>query len=560
MRVVVPDDRLFDLGLDDELGQPLRGKLKKHEDHDQSTHGNRGGEKAAPRWSREEAMDFARASVDMALDQLSGNPHAIDEGFDNLRDTLKEYRVVDDGPGYGTVTDAEAMYWQLVEKLKKADFSKGGPGSGNFGHAGRPGEVGGSAPGDGESLSAGTRESMSRFVNFDTALTRLEKVKEGLEWRNAMYQAQNMQEKPAVYVPPVRGQGFAGVPEEDIRKAFSAEKVSVYMAMSRATAMKILGGDAIKNSLETGKGTFKIIGEERAKKEKEALGVAADITNPEGFPKYGFVSNKGGMSDDGIVAFGYGNVYLEFKDSIRERTTATIGDSYNNNSGTRYRIPAPLDEMGGEQFYGDDPGGSPLTTDGMARFKENPGNGDVRSLADRAEYVEAQIYGRLSIADVKSIHVESKKDAAAIEKALRKGGLDVQVVPTNSHTYLKQLDNGILKAWEKVAPQDIARLGDEYIKHGWNSGMTGSNVWGKGWQGERAKFNLPKTLAAIEKYPSPRDVPLDLQREIMVEYATEARKGKDGTLDKVLWSTKTSAQDNFTLDVFNEKLLEKYPS
>lgn len=35
---------------------------------------------------------------------------------------------------------------QFEEKFSDENFNKGGPGSGNFGHAGRPGEVGGSAP------------------------------------------------------------------------------------------------------------------------------------------------------------------------------------------------------------------------------------------------------------------------------------------------------------------------------------------------------------------------------------------------------------------------------
>lgn len=45
-----------------------------------------------------------------------------------------------------------------IQKSKLA-LSKGGPGSGNFGHAGRPGQVGGSAPADG--AGAGEEEFSS---------------------------------------------------------------------------------------------------------------------------------------------------------------------------------------------------------------------------------------------------------------------------------------------------------------------------------------------------------------------------------------------------------------
>lgn len=62
---------------------------------------------------------------------------------------------------------------RAVQQSLNVNIRKGGPGSGNFGHAGRPGEVGGSAPGEGGSgdggRSTGDNESKQRVFD-DTAL------------------------------------------------------------------------------------------------------------------------------------------------------------------------------------------------------------------------------------------------------------------------------------------------------------------------------------------------------------------------------------------------------
>lgn len=417
---------------------------------------------------------------------------------------------------------------------------------------GRFAETGGE--GSSGDQSAAARAKLSKYVDFDAPLARVDKLAAVAKKANDEAAAQ-WGELITPIEKPVSGEGFAGVSEESIREAFSSDKVSVYMAVSRATASKILGGEHIKNSLETGKGTFKTVAEARVPKEREALGAKADLEDVDGFPKYGFVSNKGSMDDDNIVGFGYGGVYLEFGDSVRERTTVTIGDSYNNNSGTRYRIPAPIDAVGGQQFHGDYADGYQAAANGIKEFKENPENGNIHSLAKTSEYIEAQMYGRVTASDIRAIHVESKKDAVALTKSLKKQGLDIEIKPTVTHTVLKRLSEAYIDDWDKVGPDDLARLGDSYLPKGFST--RGGNVWSKNWDKEREKWNLPKTKAAISKYPNPKDVPPDVLREVMIEYVTESRKGSSGTLPKVL-HTKKSARDGFTQDVFNEDLLKEY--
>ncbi len=68
------------------------------------------------------------------------------------RKTNTGYAYKRDGIGSYRLNDKD---WQFMGRLKvggkkKEDFDEGGPGSGHFGHAGRPGEVGGSAPGGGD--------------------------------------------------------------------------------------------------------------------------------------------------------------------------------------------------------------------------------------------------------------------------------------------------------------------------------------------------------------------------------------------------------------------------
>lgn len=75
----------------------------------------------------------------------------------------------------------ESIVRRVQEQARKilAEGRKGGPGSGNFGHAGRPGKHGGSAPkggGGGGRGGGGARTSLSGGGNFSISDDRLKKV------------------------------------------------------------------------------------------------------------------------------------------------------------------------------------------------------------------------------------------------------------------------------------------------------------------------------------------------------------------------------------------------
>lgn len=65
------------------------------------------------------AVEFAITSAATAFDQVRAHAtleDAIDSYFDNLRDTLIDYRVT----GQFEIADAEAAFWAEVERLKNA--------------------------------------------------------------------------------------------------------------------------------------------------------------------------------------------------------------------------------------------------------------------------------------------------------------------------------------------------------------------------------------------------------------------------------------------------------
>lgn len=396
-------------------------------------------------------------------------------------------------------------------------------------------------------------EFLASHVDLSAPLRRIDKVNEAIDARNKEVSSWGFGDKTERLVKP-DNTPIEGVTDSDVREAFGEDKVSVYIAMSTATLNKVLAGDEVKNSLQTGKGTFKTIGEDRAVKEKEFLGVTADPKdNPGGFPKYGYVAKKGVMDYDSIVAFGYGEVYVEFDDSIRERTTVTVGDSFNNNSNSvGLKIPAPLNNMGVAQLKYSNEHRDKLVAKSMQDYKKS---GDFYDMIKVAEYAEAQVYGKLEASHIKAVHVEDSGVAKKLQAAIKKSGADIKVIPTNTHTRLKKLAGGDLDAWNKVGHEDLPDLGDSYIEKGFSS--VGRNMWAPGWKSKLASFNLPITKKAIEDYPDPYKAPVEVKRKIMEEYMTESAKGADGTLPKVLHRKPTGK--GFTKSVYNQNLLKEYP-
>jgi len=131
---------------------------------------------------------------------------------------------------------------------------------------------------------------------------------------------------------------------------------AIYMAIPPSVLRtKIVAGDGkFKNSLETGKGTFKTNAEARAPAEKAIFGIEADTKDVDEYPKYAFVASKDKMDHEGIVGWGYGESYVKFKtENIGNRTTITAGDSFDGNQ--RFKNYDHLyDNVVGNEIYFND--------------------------------------------------------------------------------------------------------------------------------------------------------------------------------------------------------------
>lgn len=341
-----------------------------------------------------------------------------------------------------------------------------------------------------------------------------------------------------------------------------AEESRVYMCLNVSTLeKKIIAGDhRFKNSLETGKGSFKTIGEERAVKERIMFGMPDDVSN-EMMPKYGFMAGKDAMDYEDIVAFGYGDTYVRFKDSaVRKRTSITFGDSYDGNrlasvsKGYSKSTPiAALDDMNAEFSLG-------MLSHKAYRMEEVAKTlKNVTSFAEchMGTYVEAQIYGKLEIEDVDVIYTQSKKSKASLEKALKKQKLEIRVVPCKYDTRLKYLEDGFTnydglasKYAHSLTSDDVDALGDFYINGLCKRFATPENLfWGK--------IDMPDDFIETMKSIAAGKASQTDKRGWLKAFYEEMSKKGEGKFPKVWWNDYSPKYGGWTSDVLNENILKR---
>jgi len=239
---------------------------------------------------------------------------------------------------------------------------------------------------------------------------------------------------------------------------------------------KIIKGDKrFKNSLETGKGTFKTIGEARSIKERAIFGITEGLEDYDSWPKYGFISNKNSMDYESIVNWGYGDTYVMFKKKdILKRTTMTMGDSYDGNmflpSGLPGKVAPPTKLVDpSTDFF------APVVRDGKGNLW-NVKRKDIRSLNDLGKstgtYIEAQIYGDLTLDNVDTVFMASKSKAQKLRKILDKEGYShIKIQPCKYDARVKQLWEGLdsytgpdYKAWHTLRPEHLDKFSAVWIE------------------------------------------------------------------------------------------------
>ena len=387
--------------------------------------------------------------------------------------------------------------------------------------------------------------------------------------------------------------------QDKLRDMLSADRTGVYMAVKDSTLGKLIKDGQFRSSIETGKGSFKKIGRERFDKiEHPIFGVPEEaLENHDLMPKYAFLAGRESMDYDNVIGFGYGDNYIKFKPHVRDRATFTLGDSFNGNS--NLITPAsPLNEPTQEALlrnlrlkYGkkNDYGGpgDPIgyEYDRIDEVQEALGSGDykklLRTLYAGQEYVEVQLYGRLTLADVSEIAVESKKSAAKLRKALDKAGYeDIAVVPSRYNSRLKRIDDVYLDSAESLSPSDIDRLGDAYIDKVLKA-ETGPFAFSdvarpsqrlsyaetvRRKQDRDRLWKDARSLVDVHvKYDHDparfyREASLADKRSYLKDYyarkaISKATKGAEGGLPKLFWEKYRPTQAGFTADVMDARLL-----
>lgn len=391
-----------------------------------------------------------------------------------------------------------------------------------------------------------------------------------------------------------------GLTEEEAQKKLNQAIANsdIYMSIDGNTLLKkIIKGDGyFKSSIETGKGTFKTIGDERAIKERKMFGMNENCSFDE-YPKYGFLSAKDRMSYKDIVGWGYGDTYVRFKPSMKGKATFTIGDSYDGNKFyTREQIEKLKDYSRIESEFGNDEEkakqvdllkmldklgrhktawyqvspASPLNNPNIKSLLslnyggkpyENLGkiiDDGIDSIANhKSTYVECQMYGKVSINDVASIEVSSIKQKSQLEKTLKKMGLNIEVVPCKYNTKLMQLENaftdysdGPSKLISSLTDEDLDNLGDFYINGICKRFAEKDNLFWK-------KIKMPEHFTSLLTKVSDGAATMSEKRDYCKLYFQELRKKGDGVFPKVWWESYKPKLGGWTSDVLQKDLLSR---
>jgi hypothetical protein len=204
-----------------------------------------------------------------------------------------------------------------------------------------------------------------------------------------------------------------------------------------------------------------------------------------------------------------------------------------------------------------------------SRFTNEQKLGEIRAaksideLADKASwgtYVEAQIYGKVTIEDIESIAVTSVKKAGELEKALKKiGRADIKIVPCKYDERLKLLTAGNYsgpgaKYAASFTAKDIDNLGDFYIDHLAERWMKSAEFYVK----QVKDVKLPEDMVGvIQKRISGESLTMAEKREWLKKFADRIALKAEGGLPKGWWEDYVKSYGGWTDDVFNVELLKR---
>jgi hypothetical protein len=191
---------------------------------------------------------------------------------------------------------------------------------------------------------------------------------------------------------------------DQLRKDFAGKKVAVRVTPSSLN--QILDDGRFKTQFETKRSGGGYLPTKRAATEAMMFGLP-DNADPKLRPIYGYLAVEGvaPVRRDGDLLNTYGDVQVILKDSVRTRTTASVGDTLD-----RQVLPSPVDDPSWESF------------NGIAHAASSDRSLKMDYARQRAIlYVEAHVHGGVGVDDVEEVVFATQPSAATKKRLIDKG-------------------------------------------------------------------------------------------------------------------------------------------
>lgn len=172
----------------------------------------------------------------------------------------------------------------------------------------------------------------------------------------------------------------------------------VKIRVSEDVLNKVINDGRFKTQFETGASGGLLSNAIRADFENKVFGIPKDSTL--GRPIYGYIHpGKFDTIDQ------YGKIIVELKDSVRQRTTFTVGDSLDSTSRGEEPLLSP----------------QPLTEPSYLAARHLPQWGplDWHNVSEVSSYIEAQIHGGVAVKDIERVVFRTNPDSATIANLKR---------------------------------------------------------------------------------------------------------------------------------------------
>ena len=272
--------------------------------------------------------------------------------------------------------------------------------------------------------------------------------------------------------------------EELLKETFDPKNVIQYMGVDKKIMPKIIRENKFKNSAESGKSTFATNGQDRFDQYEKRIFNLPEMNVHEGqnynkIPKYGFIDNADGITDDQYKVIGgsYGEIIVRFKPEIRPRSTTTLGDSMSMNQKGQDTIATAmkLDDIGADYLvhfakqYIQSMYKETINKETIAaafqKWSKTKNVDDLRRALNIPSYVEWQTYGTLTLDHVDEIIIgNSLKEYKRITNALKRAGYGhIKVTINKYRKEFVDIKSGYMEGSDSLSPIDIDNLPDSIL-------------------------------------------------------------------------------------------------